>query len=195
MKLRELFKCQQLIKACRHQLCYGSKAKQIDHNCAIKRTWTNLRVLQIAVIELWQGSNLHHITGVMLPLSLCVCVCVCVCVWLLQQSVCCAEYLLFMRKTVAPGPQRCPHSLIPTIQIQRRSVCVCVCVCACMRALGVGMPIHTHSSLHAQGLQTASFGRNVFSIWRFNAIKVIFPVLKLVSPTKVRTFWCSQPHR
>ena len=124
-----------------------------------------------------------------------VCVCVCVCVAI--TAVCLLCWILVIHEEDcgprAPTLSSFPHSYYT--DTEEECMCLCVCVCACMRALGVGMPIHTHSSLHAQGLQTASFGRNVFSIWRFNAIKVIFPVLKLVSPTKVRTFWCSQPHR
>ena len=131
MKLRELFKCQQLIKACRHQLCYGSKAKQIDHNCAIKRTWTNLRVLQIAVIELWQGSILHHITGVMLPLSLCVCVCVCVAI----TAVCLLCWILVIHEEDcgprAPTLSSFPHSYYTDTEEECMCLCVCVCVYAC----------------------------------------------------------------
>lgn len=64
---------------------------------------------------------------------------------------------------MAPGPQRCPHSLILATQTQRVE-CVRGHVCV----LGVGMQMHAHTvhtHAHTQGMWTTSVSRHVLSCY------------------------------
>lgn len=82
----------------------------------------HFQLLQSAFLVLCSGRTLC-ITA---QTIVCKCVPVCLCAHesmpVLQQTVCHAQYLLFMKKMIAPGPRHCPHSPI----LLRYSVCVYV---------------------------------------------------------------------